>query len=34
MNKNFVLMDKTNNTQKNATAVIKFNYENTKYSNI
>lgn len=31
MNKNFVLMDKTNNTQKNATAVIKFNYENNDY---
>lgn len=31
MNKNFVLMDKTNNTQRNATAVIKFNYENNDY---
>ena len=31
MNKNFVLMDKTNNTQINATAVIKFNYENNDY---
>lgn len=31
MNKNFILMDKTNNTQRNATAVIKFNYENNDY---
>ena len=31
MNKNFVLMDKSNNTQRNATAVIKFNYENNDY---
>ena len=31
MNKNFVLMDKTNNTQRNATAIIKFNYENNDY---
>ena len=31
MNKNFVLMDKTNNTQRNAPAVIKFNYENNDY---
>lgn len=31
MNKNFILMDKTNNIQKNATEVIKFNYENNDY---
>lgn len=31
MNKNFILMDKTNNIQKNATAIIKFNYENNDY---
>lgn len=31
MNKNFILMDKTNNIQKNAIEVIKFNYENNDY---
>lgn len=31
MNNNFILIDKTNNLQKNATAIIKFNFENKDY---
>ena len=31
MNKNFILIDKTNNLQKNATAIIKFTFENKDY---
>lgn len=31
MNKNFIVTDKTNNLQKNATAIIKFNFENKDY---
>lgn len=31
MNKNFILIDKTNNLQKSATVIIKFNFENKDY---